>query len=322
MIRFAFAGLQHGHIKTLYDLVSAHPECEVAAVWDSELSANFGIQTTCTDFERMLNEVPFEVLAIGDVYGRRGSLAIAGLQHGKHILGDKPLCTRLCELDEICRLATINQLQVGCMLDLREYPNVVKAKEIFDSGRPGEVYAVQFGGQHPLNFGSRPQWYFTPENHGGTINDIAIHALDLINFLTGEEYLQADFARVWNVKRNGNTTFEDGAQIAFRLSNQAGCIGDVSYFAPDQTGYALPYYWRFTFWCANGVLEFNIADSGVRYSDRTTNVPEIIPAEGSGKSHLDCFLDDLKGTETSLTASHVLNVTRQALTLQELANHS
>jgi len=29
-------------------------------------------------------------------------------------------------------------------------------------------------------WGTRPAWYFEPGMHGGTLNDIAIHALDFI----------------------------------------------------------------------------------------------------------------------------------------------
>ena len=55
-----------------------------------------------------------------------------------------------------------------------------KLREIILSGELGEVASIHIDGQHPLNPSVRPGWYFEPGKHGGTINDIGIHAFDFV----------------------------------------------------------------------------------------------------------------------------------------------
>ena len=75
------------------------------------------IEATHSSFAEMMENVDFDILAIGDYYGIRGERAIAGLKNGKHILSDKPLCTDLAELAEIRKLAAEKNLVIGEMLE-------------------------------------------------------------------------------------------------------------------------------------------------------------------------------------------------------------
>ena len=51
------------------------------------------------------NRSSYDVLAVGDYYARRGSLAIRALELGRHVLLDKPICIDLAELDRIAALS-------------------------------------------------------------------------------------------------------------------------------------------------------------------------------------------------------------------------
>src|SRR6188474_2260031 len=123
--RFAFAGFRHSHILDLLTGVEEHEDTEVVACCEEDamtreqLAAAGRVTITHKDFTTMLREVECDVVAIGDYYGRRGELAIAALSAGCHVLGDKPLCTSLRELDEIERLASERQKLVSLQLDCR-----------------------------------------------------------------------------------------------------------------------------------------------------------------------------------------------------------
>ena len=166
MKKIAFAGLRHGHINSLYNEVINSAELEIGAICEEDadalrafLSAHPENKAPVFDsLEKMLAEVPCEIVAIGDYYGKRGSVAIAALKAGKHVIADKPLCTSLEELDEIEKLSREKHLAVGLMLDLRTYDQFVKARELVRSGQLGKITQIQFGGQHPLLKESRPHW--------------------------------------------------------------------------------------------------------------------------------------------------------------------
>lgn len=325
--KVAFIGLRHGHIVSLYQRIKNDPRFEIVAVCEedanaaAEAAANWKIETTCTSFEVMLNEIEFDILAIGDYYGIRGQRIIAGLKKGKHIIGDKPLCTSLQELDQIRELAAKSGLKIGEMLDFRDYPPVRAAKELIDSGALGEIHAINFGGQHPLNYGTRPWWYFEAGKHGGTINDIAIHGLDVAEYLTGNAITELTAARTWNAFADKEPHFNDSAQAMFVLANGCGCTADVSYAAPVKFAFDSPFYWRFTIWGKNGVAEFCARDKAVNFYDNNSGeIRTIPPVSKTLSDYLNIFVNEIDGKAEALGTEHLLNVTEKALKLQAMAD--
>lgn len=324
--KIAFVGFRHNHIVSLYQRLKSDPSFEVVAACEENAEAaeqaqkEWGVTITHRDFDAMLSGTAFDVLAIGDYFGIRGKRAIAGLRAGKHIVADKPLCTSLCELDEVRQLVAKKELKVGLMLDFRTHGNVLAAKELIDSGRLGAVDAIAFGGQHPLNYGTRAAWYFEPGKQGGTINDIAIHGLDAIEFMTGSPITELNAARTWNAKATEAPDFHDAAQVMFALENRCGVIADVSYFAPENTGFSNPLYWRFTIWGRKGVLEFNYWDNGCRFYASGAIAPEELPALPLKRDFWDIFQDELDGKSDAFGTEHLLNVSEKCLKLQQMAD--
>lgn len=325
-LKFAFAGFRHGHITALYEKVKRHPGCQLVAACEEDTAArhnarkNWKITVTHEVFTQMLESVDFDVLAVGDYYSKRGQLIIAALKAGKHVISDKPICTTLSELEEIARLSKAKNLKIGCMLDFRDNSNVTAARQFIASGRLGEIHAIQFGGQHPLMPGTRPSWYFEVGKHGGTLNDIAIHGLDIVEWLTGHEITEIVAARTWNAFASEFPHFNDAGQLMLKLANNCGVIGDVSYFSPDSFGNKLPYYWRITVWGRDGVLEFNYNDPGVKIALNGTDTISIEPPVTAEINFLDSFIRDVAGVSTSLNTGHILNISRKSLNLQLIAD--
>ena len=331
MKKIAFAGLRHGHINSLYNEAVNSPELEICAICEEDAAARQAFADTHPDSKapvynslaQMLAEVPCDIVAIGDYYGKRGSVAIAALKAGKHVIADKPLCTSLAELDEIEKLSREKHLAVGLMLDLRTNDQFAEAREMVRGGELGKITQIQFGGQHPLLAGSRPHWYFEPGKHGGTINDIAIHALDYIPWLTGREIGSFSAARTWQAFDSGCDCFNDAAQFMLVLDNGCGVLGDVSYAEPDSHGYKMPQYWRFTVWGTKGVIEFNCIEKQIKAWIQGETAPRIItPPAYTGPRYLDWFLKDVDGQDSELNTALVLKRTRQALELQRMADRA
>lgn len=324
-IKFAFAGLRHAHIVSLYRNVVSHPACSIVAICEENEDARqhaakeWQIIADFHDFSTMLHNVDFDVLAIGDYYSRRGSMIVDALNAGKHVIADKPLCTSIDELTKIEQLVVKSELKVGCMLDLRDHPNVVAARQLIQSGRIGDIQSISFGGQHPLLLASRPHWYFECGKHGGTINDIAIHGLDLVEWLTGHSIDQMLAARTWNAWALEYPHFCDAAQFMVKLDNGCGILGDVSYFSPDSHGYKLPFYWRFTLWGKQGVIEFNYNEPGIKVALNGVTSVTVLSGMDPTRNYFDDFLDDLQGIRSELNTARVLSVARKALMLQLMA---
>ncbi|NMA95725.1 MAG: Gfo/Idh/MocA family oxidoreductase [Clostridiales bacterium] len=329
MIKIAFAGFRHGHMNSFYKLAEESPNVEIVAAYEendearSNAKADLGVTFTHNSYEDMLKLEEIDVVAIGDYYSRRGSLAIKALKAGKHIYADKPLCTSLEELDEIERLAKAKGLKVGCMLDMRYNQNVQPAKDFIKDGKLGEVHAIFFSGQHPLLYGTRPNWYFEKGKHGGTINDIAIHGIDFIEYITGLSMKEVVAARCWNAFATEEPDFKDCAQFMIEMDNGAGVMADVSYSAPDSSGYILPFYWRFTIWGTKGVMEFKVGSDSI--SVALNGKPDIeyieIPDLDPGNC-LSVFLDELAGKDTEIDTNSVIKATRDTLKIQRVADRA
>ena len=327
MIKFAFAGFRHAHINALYKLAKDNPQVEIAAAWEANAKARadaeeaLGVSFTHDNYSDMLKNEEIDVVVIGDYYGIRGSLAIAALKAGKHVYADKPLCTSLEELDEIERLAGEKNLKVGLMLDMRYHKVVQPVRNFIKEGRLGEVHAIFFGGQHPLLYGSRPDWYFEEGKHGGTINDIAIHGIDFVEYITGLLPKRIIGARCWNAFAVEVPTFKDCGQFMVELTNGAGLMADVSYAAPNSSGYTLPFYWRFTIWGSKGVMEFSVGSKEfVVALDGSPGVEVIkVPDIDTGNC-LSVFLEELSGNPTDIDTSSVIRVTRNTLMIQKHAD--
>ncbi len=329
MKKIAFAGLRHGHINSLYQEAVNSSELEISAVCEEDAAAREAFLTAHPEnrapvydsLEKMLAEAPCDIVATGDYYGKRGSVVLRALEAGKHVIADKPLCTSSAELDAIEKLAREKHLAVGLMLDLRTYDQFVEARKMVLNGELGKITQIQFGGQHPLLPASRPHWYFEPGKHGGTINDIAIHAVDYIPWLTGQEIESFIAARTWKAFDSGCDCFDDAAQVMFVLENGCGVLGDVSYAEPDSHGYKMPQYWRFTVWGTRGVLEFNAVENKITaWIQGETEPRHIQPEPYKGPRYLDWFLQEIDGKEAELNTEIVLRRTRQALQLQQLAD--
>ena len=325
--KVAFVGFRHSHIDGLYTRMKNSEEYTIVAACEENAEAaaaakERGIDITFTDFHEMMVQCDFDILAIGDYFGIRGARAISALVAGKHIIADKPLCTSLAELREIRHLAQTRNLKVGCMLDMRLNANINAAKAVIDSGRMGEIHAISFGGQHPISYGTRPSWYFEQGKQGGTINDIAIHGLDAVEYMTGHAITELTAARTWNAFATwAPVVFQDAAQGMFALDNKCGVMFDVSYFAPEKTGFANPFYWRFTIWGRNGVLEFNYADEGCKLYLTGAETVENIPASAEGSDYLKIFTQEITtGADLPFGSSHIMDVSEKCLKLQAMAD--
>ncbi|HRU05283.1 MAG TPA: Gfo/Idh/MocA family oxidoreductase [Candidatus Brocadiia bacterium] len=328
-LKFAFAGFRHGHIYGLYEWARTSPEAEiVAAAEDNEatrksLAGAGKVTLTHASVRKMLDEVKCDVVAVGDYYGARGGIEIMALERGRHVISDKPLCTDLAELDRIESLSRSKGLKVGMMLDMRDRGNMAGLRKLVHDGVLGPIHAVFFGGQHPLMLGSRPGWYFEPGKHGGTINDIAIHAFDAIPWITGMSFHSIVAARCWNAFAPQVPHFKDGGQLMMTLSNGAGVMGDVSYFAPDSMGYTFPLYWRITLWGRNGVAEVCSKNEGVSVGLNGEKEMRVVQTPANDPNgYARAFAADVAGKPIpgALDTPTVLRASRVALMAQRAAD--
>lgn len=330
-IRFAFVGFRHPHIFDLLAGVRERQDCRLVACCEEDaqtreiLQAENKVPITHESLDRMLDEVEFDALAIGDVYAKRGELVLRALKKSKHVISDKPLCIRAEELHAIRELCRRNSLRLGLQLDLRSFSVYAQMRNVVREGGIGEVRSLSFLGQHALNVAGRPSWYFQDGLHGGTINDIAIHAIDAIEWITQQHVVRTVGARAWNAHCSLNRNFQDGAQVIFELANGAGAMGDISYHIPDSCRVTLPQSWRFTICGSEGMMEGSWGDKEILLLAAGEDKPKrVTTPPDTFRTYLDHFLRELQGRseEGMITTESILNCTDTCLRAQRLADQN
>lgn len=324
-MNIAFAGLRHGHAFGLYDMAVANDLFTVIGAFESDeeakkLAEDYGIVCNYKTFEDVLKDENVEVVALGGCYTDRGGMAIDALKAGKHVIADKPLCTSLKELDTIEALAKEKNLFVSCMFTMRFEKKINAIKKLVDSGTLGKINNVYFGGQHPLMYGRRPMWYFEGNKHGGVINDIAIHGIDILDYALGLQVENICSAREWNKFADKAPQFKDSAQFMLSAKNGAGIIADVSYAIPDGIEFALPYYWQFTIWGTKGTIRFSLYEKESYYYVEGNATPIQLEEPDVTTDYLTDFINMVNGKENViLNMDAVIDATRKTLEIQRLA---
>jgi predicted dehydrogenase len=254
-MKLAIVGFRHGHVGAIYQKALELPYVEVVACVEEDVVARedlprqLGIELTHETFDQVLQDVEFDALACVDYYARRGPTVIKALQAGKHCITDKPLCTEIDQLQQIARLSREKSLIVHVDLTMRYNPSAAALREAILSGAIGELVCATVFGQHPLSWGSRPTWYFEEGKHGGTINDIMIHGIDLLRWISGMEFSKVIAASASGVADGpAPAFFQQSAQCFLEMTNGARMFGDSSYLAPS--GHHAP--WRFFLWGSRG----------------------------------------------------------------------
>lgn len=331
-MKLAFIGFRHGHVMGLYRAAIERADVDVVAVVEdhaetvSKLSSTvLFTHTDPDDWKRVIHETHCDAIAVGDYFARRGEIVIAALEAGKHVIADKPICTRLDELEKIDRLSRGNGLSIGCLLDLRDTGALRAMRRIIrDEHTIGDVHTVTFTAQHPLLFGSRASWYFEENMHGGTINDIAVHAIDAIPWLTDRTITSCVAARAWNAKLSEVPHFQDAGQMMLKLDNGGGVLGDVSYLAPDAAGYVAPQYWRVTCHGSLGVIECGYDAKSLSLATHADKTFRQMPADpGTPGGVFEAFLREVRNEparEGDLCTNEVLDASRKTLLIQHAAD--
>ncbi len=142
------------------------------------------------------------------------------IKHGKHVLVEKPIAFTVSEAEEMIAAAK----EAGVMLATghveRFNPAVQKAKELIDDGVIGDVVSAFAKRVGPL----------PPRiKDVGVSIDLAIHDLDIMNYLFEEEVTQVYGSMNCSFD---DSEFEDHAEIMVNFANESTGIVEVNWLTP------------------------------------------------------------------------------------------
>jgi len=114
-------------------------------------------------------------------------ISLQAVQHGKHVLVEKPAALNLTELQILETAARQNGVIVRVGYNHRYHPACLKALELFQSGVLGPIMFVRGRYGQGGRVGYEKEWRADPKvSGGGELIDQGVHLIDLAGIFLGE----------------------------------------------------------------------------------------------------------------------------------------
>ncbi|HYE04631.1 MAG TPA: Gfo/Idh/MocA family oxidoreductase [Planctomycetota bacterium] len=202
--------------------LSAHPDVEIVGLVDLNKDVarkradeyKLANAVVGDDVRAMLAAAKPEVVCDLTIPAAHAEVTIAALDHGCHVLGEKPLADSLDNAKRMLVAAQRNKRTYAVMQNRRFNPRMRQLRRLIAAGTIGDIVAVKSDFQIGAHFGG-----FRDRMKHVLILDMAIHTFDQARMLTGADATQV-WCKEWNPK--GSWYDHDAAAIAvFTMSGGA-----------------------------------------------------------------------------------------------------
>jgi len=210
--------------------------CALAPAFAGEDISSFTQHALCQDkrvfcsYQEMLPEVKPDVAVISTRLDCIADVAMDAARAGCHLICEKPLALsskKLLALYEVVQQAGV---KLCAMLSMRSEAQFVAAHDLYQEGAIGE--AVMVNARKSYKWGTRPEWFNSMAMYGGTLGWVGIHALDMINYITGLEFSSVS-ALGSNFCHPERQACDDNCAMLLELSNGGHATVSVDLLRPD-----------------------------------------------------------------------------------------
>jgi predicted dehydrogenase len=168
-------------------------QCEFVAVTDAFLplaeqrAQQYGIPFVAATPDELIRREDVDAVIVAVPNQAHAALAILALEHGKHVLVEKPMGLNAEAAKEIVRAQRRTGLTVMVAHQMRWEPLSLQVKEQVDRGELGKIYTAKTGWYRRKGIPGWGTWFTQhAQSGGGPLIDIGVHMLDLAFFLMGE----------------------------------------------------------------------------------------------------------------------------------------
>lgn len=154
-----------------------------------EKADGLGFENYSTSLEDVLNNPEIDVIDICTPNICHYNEVKAALEHGKHVLCEKPLGITGAEADELAHLAAKSGKICGVVFNNRHLPAAIRARDIVAQGRLGEIVSFRSAYLHASSTDpAKPRGWKQDKDicGGGVLFDLGSHAIDLLCYVLGD----------------------------------------------------------------------------------------------------------------------------------------
>jgi UDP-N-acetyl-2-amino-2-deoxyglucuronate dehydrogenase len=169
-------------LNNMYNLVAI---CDIQEDLVKNLGKKLNVKSF-TSFKELIDSKISNFITIATPNSLHVDQSIYALENGCDVLIEKPVSFSENEVQQIIKVAKKHNQNAYCVLQVRLNPTVTLLKEVLDNNLLGKIRSVNF-----IQRWQRPFEYFTgwrsiPEVGGGTLYEVGIHYLDVLQKLFGK----------------------------------------------------------------------------------------------------------------------------------------
>ena len=176
--------------------VTAAPNSTLAGVVSrtaakaQEFAARHGAAAAYDDYRALLQDPSVDAVYIATPNALHAEQVVAAAEAGKHVLCDKPLATTVADAERAVAACEAAGVRLGITFQTRRHEGMRETRDLLAAGGIGSVRLVEVelgpGRKLPQN------WRTDPDLAGaGVMNNLGVHAYDLLRFLLGAEVVEA-----------------------------------------------------------------------------------------------------------------------------------
>ena len=142
-----------------------------------------------TDYKQMVEEVQPELVGIATESGNHAEIALYCIDHGIHVIIEKPMAMSIADADEIIRRSEEKHVKVCACHQNRFNVAVQQLRKAIETGRFGKLShgSIHVRWNRNQNYYDQAPWRGTWAQDGGALMNQCIHGIDLLRWMFGNE---------------------------------------------------------------------------------------------------------------------------------------
>ena len=242
-----YGGMAHWH----KDIINRIEGLKIAGIWDISEKARSIAQEegllVYKSLEDMLSDKELTFVLIATDNDVHASLAIKAMEHGKHVVCEKPITLSSALLDEMIAVSEKTSRLLTVHQNRRWDNDFLTAKRIIENNELGEVF--KFESRVHGSRGISDTWRRKKEKGGGVIYDWGIHLFDQLLQIKKGVSIKSVYATSQNITtefvEDGFTAhilFHDGTKVLIQVET-SDFIGSPRWRIFGNNGTAEIYTW-------------------------------------------------------------------------------
>lgn len=143
-----------------------------------------------TDYKVMIGENPdLELIAIATESGIHAQIALYCIDHGIHIIIEKPMAMSMADAEEIVRRSAQKNVKVSVCHQNRFNVAIQQLRGAVEAGRFGKIShgSINVRWNRNRNYYDQAPWRGKWASDGGCLFNQCIHGIDLLRWMMGDE---------------------------------------------------------------------------------------------------------------------------------------